>query len=118
MTLFAGNLDFDADIEDVMKLPRKYFRHRIRVSEIAIPNSKGRTKGHAFITLSWVREALVDPADLCKFCSGVIQVKSRQLYFQELHDDVADKAREKARLARLAALSHKISPGGHYCCSG
>jgi hypothetical protein len=63
-----------------------------------------------------VREALVDPADLCKFCSGVIQVKSRQPYFQELHDDVADKAREKARIA----LSRKImiSPGGYYCCSG
>ncbi len=117
MTLFGGNLDFDADVEDVMKSLRKYFRHRIRVSEIAIPNSKGRTKGYAFITLSWVREALVDPADLCKFCSGVIQVKSRELYFQELHNDVADKAREKARLASLDALSQKISPSGYYCCS-
>ena len=59
----------------------------------------------------------MDPADLCKFYSGVIQVKSRELYFQELHNDVADKAREKARLARLDALSQKISPGGYYCCS-
>jgi hypothetical protein len=117
VTLFAGNLDFDADVEDVMKSLRKYFRHRIRVSEIAIPNSKGRTKGYAFITLSWVREALVDPADLCKFYSGVIQVKSRELYFQELHNDVADKAREKAHLTSLDALSQKISPGGYYCCS-
>jgi hypothetical protein len=94
VTLFAGNLDFDADVQDVMKSLRKYFRHRIRVSEIAIPNSKGQTKGNAFITLSWVQEALVDQADLCKFYSGVIQVKSRELYFQELHNDVADKARE------------------------
>jgi hypothetical protein len=112
VTLFAGNLDFDADVDDVMKSLRKHFRHRIRVSEISIPNSRGRTKGYAFITLSWVQEALVDPADICRFYFGVIQVKSRQLYFQELHDDVADKAREKARLA----VSRKISPGGHYCC--
>ena len=117
VTLVAGNLDFDADVDDVMKSLRKHFRHRndrIRVSEISIPNSRGRSKGYAFITLSWVREALVDPADLCKFYPGVIQVKSRQLYFQELHNDVADKAREKARLA----LSRKIRPGGYYCCSG
>jgi hypothetical protein len=58
VALFAGNLNFDADVEDVMKSPRKYFRHCIRVSEIVIPNSNGRTKGYAFITLSWVREII------------------------------------------------------------
>ncbi len=115
MTLFAGNLDFNADVEDVMKLLWKYFRHSIRMLEIAIPNLKGRTKGYTFITLSWVREALVDPADQCKFSSGVIQVKSRELYFQELRNYVADTAREKAHLARLDALSQQISPCWYYC---
>ena len=102
-----------------MKSLQKYFRHRIRVTEIAIPNSNGRTKGNAFITVSWVRDAPVDPvdpADICKFYSGVIQVKSRQLYFQELHDNVADKERERARFARLIGLQQKPSTSGYYCC--
>jgi hypothetical protein len=116
VTLFAGNLDFKADAGDAMKSLQKYFRHRIRVTEIAIPNSNGRTKGYAFITLSWVRDAPVDPEDICKFYSGVIQVKARQLYFQELRDVVADKERERARFARLIGLQQKPSTSGYYCC--
>ena len=99
-----------------MKSLQKYFRHRIRVTEIAIPNSNGRTKGYAFITLPWVRDAPVDPEDICKFYSGVIQVKARQLYFQELRDVVADKERERARFARLIGLQQKPSTSGYYCC--
>jgi hypothetical protein len=74
--LFAGNLDFEIDVDDVMKLLRKYFRHSVLVSEILIPNLKGRTKGYFRDTLSWAREALVDPADLRS--NNVPQLLSQQ----------------------------------------
>jgi hypothetical protein len=42
----------------------------------------------------------VDPADICKLYTGITQVKSRRLYFQELRDDVANKEYEKAYTVR------------------
>ena len=42
----------------------------------------------------------MDPADICKLYSGMIQVKSRILYLQELREDVADKDHEKAYTTR------------------
>ena len=116
VTLYAGNLDFGAHAEDVIESLQKCLRRRIRVSKVVIPNSKGRTKGYAFVTLAWARDALVDPADICKFYSGMVPVKSRELYFQELHDDVADKKeRERARSARLIGLPQEVRPRGYYC---
>ena len=58
VTLFAGNLDFGAYAGDVIESLQKCLRRRIRVSKVVIPNSKGRTKGYAFVTLAWARDAL------------------------------------------------------------
>jgi hypothetical protein len=91
ITLFVGNLDFKARAIDLMRSLRTYFYGRIHIDEIDIPNYNDQHRGYGFSTLSWVRMAHVDPADICKALSGMIQVKSRRVYFQELHSDVAYK---------------------------
>ncbi len=100
LMLYAGNLDFKANCTDILESLRKHFKRRIQVNELTIINYHGRSKGYGFIALSWAREAQVDPADLCKLYSGMIQVKSRRLYFQELRNDIADKEHEKAYTIR------------------
>ena len=117
VTLYAGNLDFKANRTDILETLRKHFKRRIQVHELTLANHHhGRSKGYGFITLSWAREAEVVPADICKLYSGMIQVKSRRLYFQELHDDVADSEHEKAYtirngLQRTCASGYCIGDG-------
>jgi hypothetical protein len=82
------------------------------VDVINVPNFNGRHKGYAFITISWVRDAPVDPADICQLYSGMIQVNSRCLYFQELHDDVAERENERAYAARTVIPKESVS--GYY----
>ena len=72
-TLFAGNLDFLARDTDIFKLLRKCNRS-IQVDQIAIPNHNRRHKGYAFIILSWVQQAQVNPAHICNFYSDMIHV--------------------------------------------
>ncbi len=109
VTLFAGNLDFKARDKDILlESLRTHFKRRIHVDVIDVPNSNGRHKGYAFITISWVRDAHVDPADICQ----LIQVNSRCLYFQELHDDVAERENERAYAARTVIPKERVS--GYY----
>ncbi len=104
VTLYAGNLDFKANSTDTLGSLQKHFNDdfcgRIHMNELIIANHHGRSKGYGFITMSWVREAEVDPADICNLYSGMIQVKSRRLYLQELREDIADKKHEKAYTTR------------------
>ena len=111
VTLFAGNLDFKARGMDMMRSLRTHFHGRVKIEEIDIPNYHGKHRGYGFFTLSWVRKACVDPADICKAFSGVIQVKSRRLYFQELHSDVANKEQEKVYAARHATPQEPACSG-------
>ena len=110
-TLFAGNLDFKAKAMDMMRSLRTHFYGRVKIEEIDIPNYNGKHRGYGFFTLSWVHKARVDPADICTAFSGVIQVKSRRLYFQELHSDVADKEQEKVYAARHATPQEPACSG-------
>jgi hypothetical protein len=116
VTLYAGNLDFKASRTDILESLRKHFKSRIQINELIIANHHGRSKGYGFITLSWVREAEVDPADICKLYSGMIQVKSRILYLQELREDVADKDHEKAYTTRNGVQQH--CAGRHHLGEG
>ena len=111
--LYAGNLDFKANRTDILETVRNHFKNRIQVHELTIANHHGRSKGYGFVTLSWAREAEVDPADICKLYSGMIQVKSRRLYFQELRDDVADKEHEKA-YAASSGIPQEPAGSGFY----
>ena len=112
VTLFAGNLDFKARDIDILKSLRIHFKRRIHVDMIDIPNSNGRHQGYAFITISWVSDAPVEAADICQLYSGMIQVNSRCLYFQELHDDVAEREYERAYAARTVVPNESV--GGYY----
>ena len=112
VTLFAGNLDFNVRDKDILESLRTHFKRRIHVDVIDVPNFNGRHKGYAFITISWVRDAPVDPADICQLYSGMIQVNSRCLYFQELHDDVAERENERAYAARTVIPKESVS--GYY----
>ena len=127
VTLYAGNLDFKANSKDTLRSVQKHFdgdfSGRIHMNELIIANHHGRSKGYGFITMSWVREAEVDPADICKLYSGMIQVKSRRLYLQELREDKADKEHAKAYTTRNGvqqdcAGGHNLGNGLHRLADG
>ena len=120
VTLHAGHLDFKANSTDTLGSLQKHFNDdfsgSIHMNELIIANHRGRSKGYGFITMSWVREAKVDPADICNLYSGMIQVKSRRLYLQELREDIADKKHEKAYTTSISV--QQDCAGGHNLGNG
>ena len=86
-TLYVGNLDYNADANPLLKTLRKYFRYRIKVDEVIVPENNGKSRGYAFVTLSWAKAANVNPSDICKFHSGMIDVNSRYIYLRKLRND-------------------------------
>ena len=120
VTLYEGNLDFKANSTDTLGSFQKHFDDdfsgRMHMNELIIANHRGRSKGYGFITMSWVREAKVDPADICNLYSGMIQVKSRRLYLQELREDIADKEHEKAYTTSIGV--QQDCAGGHNIGNG
>ena len=60
--------------------------------------------------------AKVDPADICNLYSGMIQVKSRRLYLQELREDIADQKHEKAYTSSIGV--QQDCAGGHNLGNG
>jgi hypothetical protein len=83
-TLYVGNLAFNTSEQDLGESLDKVFR-KIRVEKITIPRVDGRSK-YGFIEISWAHRAPVKLADLCIKNSGMIQVKSRPIYFRELRN--------------------------------
>ena len=82
-TLYIGNLEYSATIKELDDALSKYFK-RIHIEEIVIPSANGRSRGYAFVTLSWPAESPVKPKDICKCFSGIIAVNSRYIYLREL----------------------------------
>ena len=83
-----GNLEFKASTKDLKDALDEEF-DEIRVENVLIPRKDGRsraaqTRGYAFVTLSWAQASKVDPSDICTFYSGMLYVKSRQIYLREL----------------------------------
>ncbi len=60
--------------------------HKIHVEDVVIPRTDGRSRGYAFVTLSWAEASEVDPSDICTIYSGMLfhDVKSRQISLVEL----------------------------------
>jgi hypothetical protein len=83
-TLYVGNLEFNANEQDLRQALDRIFK-RIRVDKITIPRVHGRSK-YGFIEISWAHRAPVKLADLCIKYSGMIQVNSRPIYFCELRN--------------------------------
>ncbi len=44
--------------------------HKIHVEDVVIPRQDGRSRGYAFVTLSWDQASKVDPSDICTIYSG------------------------------------------------
>ena len=63
-TLYVGNLDYNSDSNLLFKTLRKYFRYRIKVDKVMAPENNGKSRGYAFVTLSWVKAANVNPSDI------------------------------------------------------
>jgi hypothetical protein len=82
-TLYVGNLEFKASNKDLKDALDAEF-DEIRVENVVIPRKDGRSRGYAFVTLSWAQASKVDPSDICTFYSGMLYVKSRQIYLREL----------------------------------
>ena len=83
-TLNVGNLEFNANEQDLRQALDRFFK-RIHVDKITIPRVDGRSK-YGFIEISWAHRAPVKLADLCIKNSGMIQVYSRPIYFRELRN--------------------------------
>jgi hypothetical protein len=86
-TLYVGNLDYNTDSGHLRKVLRKYFRYRIKVDAVTVPDDNGKSRGYAFVTLSWTKAANVNPSDICKLYSGMIEVNTRYIYLRELRND-------------------------------
>ena len=86
-SLYVGNLDYNSDSNLLFKTLRKYFRYRIKVDKVMAPENNGKSRGYAFVTLSWAKAANVNPSDICKYHSGMIDVNSRYIYLRELRND-------------------------------
>jgi hypothetical protein len=83
----VGNLDYNSDSTPLHKALRQYFRKRIKVDEVIVPENNGKSRGYAFVTLSWAKTANVNPSDICDMYSGMIDVNSRYIYLRELRND-------------------------------
>ena len=86
-TLYVGNLDYNTDSVHLSKALRKYFCYRIKVDAVTVPDDNGKSRGYAFVTLSWAKAANVNPSDICKLYSGMIEVNTRYIYLRELRND-------------------------------
>ena len=90
-TLYVGNWEYKASKKELNDVLDAYLQ-RIRVEEVVLPKKDGRPSGFAFVTLSWAEASNVDPSDICKLYSGMIDVKSRPIYFRELYSKVESVA--------------------------
>ena len=80
-TLYVGNLEFKASTKDLQEALDRVF-HKIHVEDFVIPRKDGRSRGYAFVTLSWAKATKVDPSDICMLYSGMLYVKIRQIYLR------------------------------------
>jgi hypothetical protein len=79
----VGNLEFKASTKDLKDAPNAEF-DEIRVEDAVILRKDGRSRGYAFVTSSWAQASKVCPSDICTFYSGMLYVKSQQIYLREL----------------------------------
>ncbi len=82
--LYKGNLEFKASTKDLQAALDRVL-HKIHVENVVIQRKDSRSPGYAFVTLSWAKASEVDPSDICTIYSGMLYVKSRQIYLLELN---------------------------------
>ena len=84
-TLYVGNLEFKASTKELKDVLDRVFK-KIHVENVVIPlkDSYCRSCGYGFVTLSWAKGSTIDPANICKVFSGMLDVNSRPIYLREL----------------------------------
>ncbi len=77
---------------------------------VVIPRKEGRSRGYAFVTLSWAQASKVDPSDICTFYSGKFYVKSRPIYLRELDskNDTASSSDDSVSSEYINNMDQKI----------
>ena len=68
-TIYVGNLEFKASTKELKDELNKVF-HKIHVEDVVIPRKDGRSRGYAFVTLSWARASNVNPFNICNLYTG------------------------------------------------
>jgi hypothetical protein len=78
-TLYVGNLEFKASTKDLKDALNAEF-DEIRVEDVVIPRKDGRSRGYAFVTLSW--------AQALKHQMSIHQTSARFIrgYYMSSHD--------------------------------
>ena len=114
-TLYVGNLDFKASTKELKDELDRVFK-KIIVEDVVIPLRDGRSCGYGFVTLSWAKGSTIDPANICKEFSGMLDVNSRLIYLRELdskdnapssNDSVSSSFIENER--KIEAEKHRLS---------
>ena len=72
-TLYVGNLEFKASTQELKDELDRWF-HKIHVEDVVILGLDGRSRGYAFVTLSWAKALPIYPSDICKIFSGMLDV--------------------------------------------
>ena len=110
-----GNLEFKASTKELKDVLDRVFK-KIHVEDVVIPLKDGRSCGYGFVTLSWAKGSTIDPDNICKVYSGMLNVNSRPIYLRELdskdNDSVSSSfsrllERQDAILARLEELERQ-----------
>ena len=77
-TFYVGNLEFKASTKELKDELDKVFR-KIHVEDVVIPRKDGRSRGYAFVTLSWAKASNISKFYMCKFYSGELFVNSADI---------------------------------------
>ncbi len=81
-TFYEGNLEFKASTKELKDALDEVF-YKIHVEDVVIPRTDCRSRGYAFVTLSWAKASDI----ICKYYFGRSLVNSLQIYLREPHNE-------------------------------
>ena len=106
--LYVGNLAYKAGSKDLMEsISPLCCSGRLHLERASVPQGKGRNRGYGFITLSWPRDAQIDPADICTNLSGVVKVHSRPIYLCATENSNSSQSNDTSANSESAAFSDR-----------
>jgi hypothetical protein len=109
--LYVGNLAYKAGSEDLIEsISPLCCSGRLHLERASVPLGKGRNRGYGFITLSWPRDAQIDPADICTNLSGVVKVHSRPIYLCATENSNSSQSNDTSANSESSAFSDRSEP--------
>ncbi len=82
-------------MEDLSNALNQIFK-RIQVEKVTIPQGNGRSRGFAFVDLSWAADAPVDMLDINVTNSAMIFVNYRPIYLRELDSNANSESSDQS----------------------